>query len=79
MVPQLAKLRKEILQEFHCSRFAMHPGGTKMYCDTSNPGPTRLADPNRFPGRETQDWDSLPVFFFFFQNRTGTCGYGPHL
>ena len=29
-----------------------------------NPGPTRLADPNRFPGRETQDWDSLPDFFF---------------
>ena len=31
MVPQLAKLRKEILREFHCSRFAVHPGGTKMY------------------------------------------------
>ena len=42
-----------------------------------NPGPTRLADPNRFPGRETQDWDSLPDFFF--QRRTGTCGYGLHL
>ena len=34
-------------------------------CHASNPGPTRLADPNRFPGRETQDWDSLPDFFFF--------------
>ena len=30
MVPQLAKLRKEILREFHCSRFAVHLGGTKM-------------------------------------------------
>ena len=30
------------------------------------PGPTRLADSNRFPGRETQDWDSLPEFFLFF-------------
>ena len=34
------------------------------YCHTPNPGPTRLADPNRFPERETQDWDSLPDFFF---------------
>ena len=31
MVPQLAKLREEILREFHCSCFAVHPGGTKMY------------------------------------------------
>ena len=33
MVPQSTKLREEILREFHCSRFAMHPGGTKMYHD----------------------------------------------
>ena len=33
VVPQLAKLRKEILQKFHCSRLAVHPGGTKMYHD----------------------------------------------
>ena len=33
MVPRLAKLREEILQEFHCSRFSVHPGGTKMYHD----------------------------------------------
>ena len=33
VVPQLAKLREEILREFHCSRCAMHPGGTKMYHD----------------------------------------------
>ena len=33
MVPQLTDLREEILREFHCSRFAMHPGGTKMYRD----------------------------------------------
>ena len=26
-------LREEILREFHCSRFAVHPGGTKMYQD----------------------------------------------
>ena len=45
-------------------------------CHAPNPGPTRLTDPNRFPGCETQDWDSLPDFFL---NRTGTCGYGPHL
>ena len=33
MVPQLADLREDILKEFHCSRFAVHPGGTKMYYD----------------------------------------------
>ena len=33
MVPQLAKLRDEILREVHCSRFMVHPGGTKMYHD----------------------------------------------
>ena len=33
VVPQLIDLRKEILREFHCSRFAVHPGGMKMYQD----------------------------------------------
>ena len=33
MVLQLTDLREEILREFHCSRFAVHPGGTKMYSD----------------------------------------------
>ena len=33
VVPQLTDLRKEILREFHCSRFVVHPDGTKMYCD----------------------------------------------
>ena len=33
MVPQLTDLREEILREFHCSRFTVHPGGTKMYQD----------------------------------------------
>ena len=33
VVPQLTDLREEILGEFHCSRFAVHPGGTKMYWD----------------------------------------------
>ena len=36
-------------------------------CHAPNPGPTRLADLNRFPGRETQDWDFF-FFFFFKQN-----------
>ena len=31
VVPQLTDLREEIHKEFHCSRFAVHPGGTKMY------------------------------------------------
>ena len=33
MVPQLAELREEILREFHCSRFAVHPDDRKMYHD----------------------------------------------
>ena len=33
VVPHSTDLREEILKEFHCSRFAMHPGGTKMYQD----------------------------------------------
>ena len=33
VVPQSTDLREEILREFHCSRFAVHPGGTKMYRD----------------------------------------------
>ena len=33
VVPQLTDLREEILGEFHCSHFIMHPGGTKMYHD----------------------------------------------
>ena len=31
MVPQLTDLREEMLREFHCSRFSVHPGGMKMY------------------------------------------------
>ena len=33
MVPQSTDLREEILRKFHCSRFVVHPGGTKMYQD----------------------------------------------
>ena len=33
VVPQLTALREEILREFHCSWFAVHPGDMKMYCD----------------------------------------------
>ena len=33
VVPHSTDLRVEILREFHCSRFAVHPSGTKMYQD----------------------------------------------
>ena len=33
VVPQLTNLREEILREFHCSQFIVHPSGTKMYQD----------------------------------------------
>ena len=32
-VPQLTDLREEILIEFHCSRFVVHPSCMKMYRD----------------------------------------------
>ena len=31
VVPQLTNLREEILREFHCSRFAVHLGSTKIH------------------------------------------------
>ena len=31
VVPQSTNLMEEVLKEFHCSRFSVHPGGTKMY------------------------------------------------
>ena len=33
VVPQSTDLREEVLKEFHCSRFAVHLGGTNMYHD----------------------------------------------
>ena len=33
VVPRSTDLREEILREFHCSRFAVHQSGTKMYQD----------------------------------------------
>ena len=33
VVPQSEVLREEILKEFHCSSFTIHPGVTKMYHD----------------------------------------------
>ena len=33
VVPHLTDLREEILREFHCSRFSVHPSGTNMYQD----------------------------------------------
>ena len=33
VVSHSTDLREEILREFYCSRFSMHPGGKKMYQD----------------------------------------------
>ena len=33
VVPQSVDMREEILREFHCSCFVVHPSGTKMYHD----------------------------------------------
>ena len=32
-VPNDGDLRRELLEEAHCSKFAIHPGGMKMYKD----------------------------------------------
>ncbi|RVW50110.1 hypothetical protein CK203_114529 [Vitis vinifera] len=32
-VPNYGDLRRELLEEAHCSKFAIHPRGTKMYRD----------------------------------------------
>jgi len=31
-VPEDETLKRKILEEAHCSAFAMHPGNTEMYC-----------------------------------------------
>ena len=31
VVPRLTNLREEILREFYCSRFTLHPGDSNMY------------------------------------------------
>ena len=49
-------------------------GFLNINCHAPIPGPTRSADPNRFPGCETQDWDSLPDFFFFFKSQLAPVG-----
>ncbi|XP_073121872.1 uncharacterized protein [Henckelia pumila] len=33
VVPDIAELRQQILNEAHCSKFSIHPGGRKMYND----------------------------------------------
>ena len=48
-----------------------NPTNYRRWCHAPNPGPTRLADLNRFPGRETQDWD---FFFFFFKTELAPVG-----
>ena len=32
-VPNVWDLRKEVLDDCHCSRYMVHPGGSKMYMD----------------------------------------------
>ena len=39
--------------------------GRKYRCHAPIPGPTQLADPNRFRGAKPYIWDSLLFFFFF--------------
>ena len=57
VVPQLTDLREEILKEFHCSRFAVQPGGTKMYRDL----------------RHQYYWSGMKRHFGDFDRRCLTC------
>ena len=45
-------------------------------CQAPIPDPTRLADPNRVRSARLR---TGTLYLTFFLNRTGTCGYGPHL
>ena len=45
-------------------------------CHAPIPGPTRSADPNRVRGARPY---TGTLYRIFFQSRTCTCGYGPHL
>ena len=31
-IPNVEDLKREIMEEAHCSAYSMHPGSTKMYC-----------------------------------------------
>ena len=33
VIPQSEDMREDILKEFHCSRFTVHPGSMKKYHD----------------------------------------------
>ena len=57
VVPQLIDLREEILREFHCSRFAVHLSGTKMYRDL----------------RRQYYWSRMKTHFGDFVRRYLTC------
>ena len=50
------------LHDFSC--YIHNESYMQHSCHAPNPGPTRSADPNQFPGCETKYWDSLPDFFF---------------
>ena len=56
---QLEFCRHDLNMNFHCCKGFTTSVPLILLCHAPNPGPTRLADPNRFSGRETQDWDSL--------------------
>ena len=49
----------------------------QLMCHAPIPGPTRLVDPNRVRG--ARPYTRTLYLFFFLLNRTGTCGYDPHL
>ncbi|KAM2750852.1 hypothetical protein EV2_000078 [Malus domestica] len=65
-VPNNEELKKEILDEAHCSAYAMHPGGTKMY-HTIQPfyyWPDRLTKSAHFiPVREKYPLNKLAKLF----------------
>ena len=68
----------EVMKQVHDGVYEAHQIGIKMrwMCHAPIPGPTRLADPNRFRGAKPYT-RTLYLFFFsiFFQSLTYTCGY----
>ena len=69
-----------VVQAFEpCKSKGEAPAGEQRV-SRPEPRPDPIGGSEPVSGRETQDWDSLPdFFFFFFLTELVPVGYGPHL
>ncbi|XP_073133895.1 uncharacterized protein [Henckelia pumila] len=57
VVPDIAELRQQILNEAHCSKFSIHPGGRKIYQSSIQMAPFEALYGKKF--RSPLFWDDL--------------------